>query len=587
MTMQRYANYVIALVLWAWAWAPAVFGIPNCPFPGAAFPKPTNLAASPSIQAAAAELTAAFEAYDGTESNNPDGTSWSLQIFSASSNEAIWEHYHTARNLLGEDGSGNFTIGPDTIYRLGSLTKIFTIMTFIAEAGDSYWNDPVTKYVPELEALAAKAESDPVMFVDWSSVTLGALASHMAGIVRDFALEGELTQEHNQTELMDQGFPPAPLDQVPWCGEWIPCTRDQIFEGLGIVPPSFVPSNTPAYSNLGYQLLAYALEQITGKKVGDMIKSNIIEKVGLDHTYYDQTPPPELGVIPPGNEFGWNFSLGEANPTGNMYASISDISSLGRAIFRNSVITAAETRRWLKPIATTAEIYEGVSYPWGYRRIPLGPPGSGLANRIVDTYNKAGSINQYASLLILLPDYDVGFDALLAGGWPGNSNWNMADTIGPILLPALEAAAREQADARYAGTYSAGDALNSSLTLSTDPDKPGLGVDQWVSNGTDMIPIAIRYTLNYNVTGPSLRLFPTGLESADGKKIAFKAMIENTDSPDYGDKMFSTNCGTWVSQTAAVYADYPLDQFVFTVGDDGKAERVVPLALRASLERGS
>ncbi|TGJ83118.1 hypothetical protein E0Z10_g5641 [Xylaria hypoxylon] len=271
-----------------------------------------------------------------------------------------------------------------------------------------------------------------------------------------------------------------------------------------------------------------------------------------------------------------------------MYSSISDISSLGRAIFRNTVLTAAQTRRWLKPAATTADIYEGLSYPWGYRRIRLGREGSGLANRVVDSYNKAGSINQYASILILLPDYDVGFDALLAGGWPGNMNWNMADTIGPILLPALEAAAREQANDKYAGTYSAGGSVNSSITLSTDPEKPGLGIDRWVSNGVDMIPIAVRYALYPGVKGPSIRLFPTGLESggsSSSKKIAFKAMIENTDNTDHSSSMFSTNCGTWVSQTVTVYADYPLDQFVFTIGSDGKAQSVVPLALRTSLSK--
>ncbi|KAI8954670.1 beta-lactamase/transpeptidase-like protein [Xylaria longipes] len=583
--MRRYTNSVASLLL---SWVSLVFGIPPCPFPGAAFPKPTNLAASPTIQAALENLTAAFETYDQTSSNNPNGTSWSLQIFSAYSDDPLWEHYHTANNLLDDDGSGNFTVGPDTIYRLGSLTKIFTMLTFLAEAGDSYLNDPVTKYVPELEILAAKAQSDPVMSVDWSSVTLASLASHMAGITRDFAIEGELTQEKNQSVLMGQGFPAAPLNQVPFCGEVIPCTRAQVFAGLAIAPPSFAPSQTPGYSNLGYQLLAYALQAIKGREFSEMLESSVLQKLGLSHTYYHPAPPRALGVIPPDNDAGWNFSLGEANPTGNMYSSISDISSLGRAIFRNSVLTAAQTRRWLKPAATTADIYEGVSYPWGYRRIPLGPPGSGLANRIVDSYNKAGSINKYASLLILLPDYDVGFDALLAGGWPGNANWKMADTIGPILLPALEVAAREQADEMFAGTYSAGSELNSSLTLSTDPEKPGIGVDRWVSNGTDMIQVAIRYTLNYNATGPSIRLFPTGLESGTGgsaRKMAFKAMIENTDSTDHTDDMFSTNCGTWVSQTAVVYADYPLDQFVFTMGGDGKAESVVPLALRTPLSR--
>ncbi|KAJ3561950.1 hypothetical protein NPX13_g8749 [Xylaria arbuscula] len=309
--MKQYSSFTAFLV--SLLWVSIVLGVPNCPFPGAAFPKPTNLAASPTIQAALANLTEAFKTYDETASNNPNGTSWSLQIFSASSEEPLWEHYHTAQNLLDQE-TANFTVGADTIYRLGSLTKIFTIMTFIAEAGDTRWNDPVTKYIPELEALAAKASEDPVMNVDWSDVTLGALASHMAGIMRDYALEGELTQEHNQTVLMGQGFPPAPLTEVPFCGEVIPCSRAQLFAGLAIIPPSFVPSQTPAYSNLAYQLLAYALEEITGKPFADMLEADILSKLGLNHTYYLQTPDAKLGVIPPGNERGWNYSLGESSP---------------------------------------------------------------------------------------------------------------------------------------------------------------------------------------------------------------------------------------------------------------------------------
>lgn len=270
-----------------------------------------------------------------------------------------------------------------------------------------------------------------------------------------------------------------------------------------------------------------------------------------------------------------------------MYSSVGDLSRLGRAIFRHTLLPPAQTRRWLKPTALTADIQEGVSSPWGVRRIPLSD-----GSRVVDAYSKAGSINVYMSLLVLLPDYDVGITALLAGGWPGNSNWDIADTIGSVLLPALEEAAREQADATYAGTYTpSGSSLNSTLVLSTDPSRPGLGIDKWVSNGTDMIPIAVRYTLNYNVTAPMIRIYPTGLETKPGddgtKKVAFKAVVENLDAPDHSGDMFSTNCGSWVSQTTAVYADMPLDQFVFTVGGDGIAVGVEPLALRATLMKNS
>ncbi|KAI1505164.1 beta-lactamase/transpeptidase-like protein [Biscogniauxia marginata] len=564
----------------------AVYGIPNCPYPGPAFPKPTNLAASETIQTILSDLTATFDARGADPATNPNYTSWSIQVFSASSDEPLWEHYHTAMDLLRDDNPGVTSVGGDTIYRLGSLTKIFTIMTFLAEAGDSYWNTPVTRFVPELELLAGKAQYDPIMNVAWSDITLGNLASHMAGIVRDYALEGELTQENNQTVLQAQGFPPAQRNMTPICGEAILCNRAQLFTGLASVPPSFAPAQTAGYSNLAYQLLAYALEAITQKDFPEMVQSDIIDALGLKDTHY-QKPADNLGVIPPNGQDGWAFDLGEASPTGNMYSSVNDLSSLGRAIFRNTVISPTQTRRWLKPASLTAGIHEGLSYPWGVRRIPLGT--GGLTNRIVDAYNKAGSINKYASLIVLLPDYDVGIVALLAGAWPGNANWDIADAIGAVLLPAIDTVAREEADAMYAGTYSSSDeALNSTVALSTDPERPGLGVDRWISNGTNMINVAVRYTLNYDVTQPSIRLYPTGLEATDEdgtKRVAFKALVENLDVPDRDGKMFSTNCGTWVSQTTAVYANMPLDQFVFTLDADGSVLSVEPLALRASLTK--
>ncbi|KAI0179790.1 beta-lactamase/transpeptidase-like protein [Hypoxylon sp. FL1284] len=570
--------------------------IPNCPYPGAVFPKPTALASSDAVQAALLDLTSTLGSRAEDPAMNPNGTSWSIQVFSASDPDEdtpLWSHYHTATDLLTVDTPGVRSVGGDTVYRLGSVTKIFTILTFLIESGDQYWNTPVTALVPELELLAGKAQYDPIMNVDWDSITLQDLASHLAGIVRDYAIEGELTQENLPDDLMAQGFPPAPANLTPTCGEFITCTRSQFFSGLANIPPSFQPSWTTGYSNMGYQILAYALEALTQKKFASMLQTDIIDKLNLQNTFY-QKPDDALGVIPGDAQDLWSYSIGEASPTGNMYSSVGDLSRLGRAIFRNTLLPPAQTRRWLKPTALTADIREGVSSPWGIRRIPLGAEGT----RVVDAYSKAGSINVYSSLLVLLPDYHVGMAVLLAGGWPGNANWDIADDVGAALLPALEDAARAEADAAYAGTYavpSGGDdappPLNSSIVLTTEPGRPGLGVAQWVSNGTDMMPVAVRYTLNYDVTAPAIRLYPTGLEtSATGdapRRVAWKAIVENLDAPDHGGDMFSTNCGTWVSQTTAVYADMPLDQFVFTLDDAGNAVSVEPLALRVILTKNS
>lgn len=85
-----------------------------------------------------------------------------------------------------------------------------------------------------------------------------------------------------------------------------------LFEGLANVPPSFAPSQTAGYSNLGYQFLAYALESITGKNYTEMIENDIIGALDLGNTYYRDAPAAR-GIIPAGFESAWNYSLGEAN----------------------------------------------------------------------------------------------------------------------------------------------------------------------------------------------------------------------------------------------------------------------------------
>jgi hypothetical protein len=276
-----------------------------------------------------------------------------------------------------------------------------------------------------------------------------------------------------------------------------------------------------------------------------------------------------------------------------MFSSTNDLSAFGRAIFRNTLLTPAQTRRWLKPVFFTSELVAGVGYPWGVRRIPLNGLSGDNVHRIVDAYGKAGSIGSWSSLLVLIPDYDVGITALIGGASiPGDFNWGIADAIGPVLLPALENAARQQAQDTYGGTYMASsDAhLNSSIVIDTSADRPGLGISRWISNGTDMMLVAPDLQNGWTVGDPSVRLYPTGLQTknSDGtSKVAFKAVMEDLNLPTHPwqSTMFSTDCGTWVEQTAAVWGSMPLDQFVFHLDANGKVVSIEPLALRIQLKK--
>jgi len=268
-----------------------------------------------------------------------------------------------------------------------------------------------------------------------------------------------------------------------------------------------------------------------------------------------------------------------------MYSSVADISALGRSIMRSDLLSPVLTRRWLKPASMSSELIAGVGYPWGVRRVTV-PYANG--KRVVDAFNKAGRIGYYASLLVLLPDYDVGFSVLIAGDdIPGNTNFNLADILGAQLVPALEAAAREQAEATFSGDY-VDEAGRSWLRLTTQADRPGLGVENWVSNMTDMQTIAVVMQGGYAPVAPSVRLYPTGLETvrADGsRKVAFKAVFEDLNLPARTGAMFSTDCGTWVSFTGVTYGTLPLDQFVFEVDARGSVLSIESLGLRSVMKR--
>ncbi|KAK3342051.1 beta-lactamase/transpeptidase-like protein [Lasiosphaeria hispida] len=580
---------IILLLLVVAAAAPA-FTAPNCPPLGPVYEPPLTFT-SPTLLTAIANLTSTLTArdLDTSASIRAHDTSYSIEVFSTSpSNPLIFSWHHTAPALAQSNATaGVRRTDADTVYRLGSLTKVFTVYTWLVQDGDVRWNDPITKYVPELAAVAERGREDPVGSTPWDEVTVGALASQMSGAIRDYGLLGEVTQQMNQSTVVGYGFPPLNSSDptLPPCGLWPLCNRTEFFNGLLHSYPSYAPFTTPAYTNTGFQILAYALESIKGKTFEEMMKESIFRPLGLKHTYYSNAPASE-GIIPGTREdAAWDYQLGEENPAGNMYSSVGDISAVGRAIMRSTLLRPSLTRRWLKPAALTSEPIASVGYPWGIRRITL-PLENG--KRTLDAYNKAGRIGYYNSLLNLLPDYGVGFSVLIAGpSIPGNANFNLADILGAQLVPALEAAAREQADAKFSGDYA--DATGYwSLRLTTQADRPGLGIENWVSNGTDMQTTAVALAAGYTSVRPSIRLYPTGLETvrADGtRRVAFKASLEDGNAPSRAGSMFSTDCGSWVTLTSVTYGTQALDQFVFDLDKEGKVVSIESLALRAVMKK--
>ena len=197
-----------------------------CPLLGPHFPIPTDLAQSPAVGKGLTELKSVFDLAAGMSSLNaiklqylptqnekiigeseeiwlmrtsvtgelvenaisPNTTSFSAVLFDASDDAAVepffFQYNWTAPSLIAKQGGGYMNV--DTIYRIGGLTEMFTVWTFLAEVGDCHWDDPVTQWVPELASISQQQDAiaNPIDFVNWGDVTLGDLAGHLSGIER-------------------------------------------------------------------------------------------------------------------------------------------------------------------------------------------------------------------------------------------------------------------------------------------------------------------------------------------------------------------------------------------------------------------
>ncbi|KAK8137853.1 hypothetical protein PG984_001233 [Apiospora sp. TS-2023a] len=553
---------------------PLVLANPNCPIWGAEFPKPQRLTESAVWKAAMANLTATFNAVDPTAINY----SYTVQLFSTNPGPPIlFERFTTAKNLP-TNTTGVKKVDVDSVFRIGSVTKIFTVLAFLAETGDKYFNHPITEFIPELQDIVNRrgnATVDEVRTVKWEDITIEALLSQMSGIERDYLILGEIIGAVPLDRAVRLGFPP--LGPKPPCGVNPLCNRKQFFEGIEQSYPSFAPWKTPAYSNIAFQLVAYALEKMTGRSFVASLNATVLNPLNLRHTYY-YNPPDRVGVIPRAvGQTGWRAYIGDESPSGNMFASTGDMTTLGRA-----------------PVTYSSDFVAAVGMPWGLRRLKL---SSGTnPHRSITAFTKAGGVGDYSSLLTIIPEFDLGITVMVAGPNTAGGIWTMADYIGAVVLPAYDAATRDDANSRYGGRYEADPAvypnLESSLELTTDPTKPGLGVGSWTSNGTDMIPVAQSLQSGMavpsdpnggNATGASVRLYYTGLQS--GPREAFKAVFEPLGAPDNPGTGFSTDCGTWIDYTGVTYAGMPLDEFIFESDDAGKVLSVKNLALNITLNK--
>jgi CubicO group peptidase (beta-lactamase class C family) len=193
-----------------------------------------------------------------------------------------------------------------TAFRLASISKTFTAVGLLQlwEAGKFQLDDPVNKYLPKGKVLVKDG---------WPEVTFVHLLTHRAGI-------GEMMQK---SDLLKPGFgllvegrdtPVPPLSTL----------HDRPLR------PEVAAGTKYAYSNIGFSLLGYIIEQLSGEPFRDYMVKHVLDPVGMSHS--DFLPTARIGSD---EAVGYKRSLGKIvpatyyqniiAPAGNLISSIDDM----------------------------------------------------------------------------------------------------------------------------------------------------------------------------------------------------------------------------------------------------------------------
>lgn len=230
--------------------------------------------------------------------------------------------------ILFEKGYGladlehHVPVTPQTIFRIGSVTKQFTATAILKlqEEGRLSINDKLSKYIPD--------------FPRGDEVTLRELMNHTSGI---------------------HDYVPNDLSTIAK-----PTTIEAMIKEIEKHPYDFDPGTQWRYDNAGYTLLGYIVEKVSGQSYGDFLRQNLFQPLGMTNTGVYRT---HLGL----SHEALGYSLGTKgfepafyiDPSWNggdgaLYSTVEDLYRWNEGIFNGRVLDAASLSAAFTPVATKA-----------------------------------------------------------------------------------------------------------------------------------------------------------------------------------------------------------------------------------------
>jgi CubicO group peptidase (beta-lactamase class C family)/D-alanyl-D-alanine dipeptidase len=262
----------------------------------------------------------------------------------------------------------------DTVYRIGSVSKLFTDLAImqLVERGELNLDAPVTDYLPDFRP------KNPF----GTPITLRQLMSHRSGLLREPPVGNYF--ETSQPTL---------------------AATVHSLNGTELV---FVPNTHTKYSNAAIAVVGYLLETQNHQPFAQYLKSSVLDPMGLRHSSFEPQPA-IMANLAKGEMWTYDgltfeaptFQLGMA-PAGSMYSTVNDLGH-----FVSVLLAPGKTENGAIVKPATLEQMWSPQFPNPGGRVF----GLGFIVRSLDGHRlvgHGGAIYGFATTVDLLPEDKVG-----------------------------------------------------------------------------------------------------------------------------------------------------------------------------------
>jgi CubicO group peptidase (beta-lactamase class C family) len=266
----------------------------------------------------------------------------------------------------------------DTVYRAGSISKLFTATAAmqLAERGRLDLDAPLSAYLPQFGIKSR--------FAGTGAITPRTLMTHHSGLPRDL-LQGMWVED------------PEPFTAV----------AQRMRDEYTAYPPNYVFS----YSNLGFTLLGHVLEQAGGAQFAVQLERGLLQPLGMTGSSLSPLPDSRWMAKAYRNGVEANESPLRDVPAGGLNTSVRDLSRFLMMVFADGrsgagrIVRPETLREMLRPQNDAVALDQGFQVGLGWMLSGMGDidiQGAGLVA------HHAGATLHYHAQLIVLPEHKLG-----------------------------------------------------------------------------------------------------------------------------------------------------------------------------------